>query len=222
MHVDSGWNILSIPVKNEGMPIILFRCPDITSDAYIYNGGWQTTSTVYFKQGFLMRFSDSGTYYLTGDFIDRDTFYLDLGWHVIGSISVPVPVKSIHCEPPGMITDYIGYIRGGVIDTVDTIKPGLGYWVKVWQGRLIILSSPGTEGCASALPLTFSLNQNHPNPFNPITQITYSIPKATDVILKIYDVLGREIAVHVKERKQPGEYKVFWNAEGVPSGVYFL
>ena len=67
----------------------------------------------------------------------------------------------------------------------------------------------------------YNLSQNHPNPFNPSTQITFSVPKATDVTLKVYDVLGREIAVLVNERKQPGEYKVSWNAEGVPSGVYF-
>jgi hypothetical protein len=70
-------------------------------------------------------------------------------------------------------------------------------------------------------PIHYDLSQNYPNPFNPSTQITYSIPKATDVTLKVYDVLGREIAVLVNERKQPGEYKVTWNAEGVPSGVYF-
>jgi len=62
---------------------------------------------------------------------------------------------------------------------------------------------------------------NYPNPFNPTTQITYSVPKATDVTIKIYDVLGREIALLVNERKQAGEYTVGWNAAGVPSGVYF-
>jgi len=51
--------------------------------------------------------------------------------------------------------------------------------------------------------------------------MTFSVPKATNVILKIYDVLGQEITLLVNERKQPGEYNVTWRADGVPSGVYF-
>ncbi len=70
-------------------------------------------------------------------------------------------------------------------------------------------------------PCKYSLNQNYPNPFNPSTQINFFVPKAIDVTLKVYDVLGREIAVLVNERKQHGEYNVTWNVEGVPSGVYF-
>jgi len=223
MHVDSGWNLLSIPVKNEGTPISIFwRYGYPTSDAFTYNDGWQTATTVYYGQGFLMEFDEPGEYILSGDFIDRDTFYLDYNWQLIGSISVPVPVKSIQSEPPGIIiSDFIRYIPGGIKDTADTIKPGLGYWVRLKQCGKIILSSAGVEGCELVQPLTFSLNQNYPNPFNPSTQITYSVPKATDVTLNIYDVLGQEIALLVNERKQPGDYNVAWNAEGVPSGVYF-
>jgi len=71
------------------------------------------------------------------------------------------------------------------------------------------------------VPNNYSLEVNYPNPFNPSTQITFSLPKATYVTLKVYDVLGREISVLVNEKKQPGEYSITWNAEGVPSGVYF-
>ena len=222
LHVDSGRNLLSIPVKNEGTPISIFQqYPYPSSDAYIYDGGWQTVSIVYFGQGFYMSFSDSGTYYLTGDFIERDTFYLNAGWHLIGSISVPVPVKYIQSEPPGMITDFIRDIPKGVIDTADTIKPGLGYWVKVLQSGKIILSSTGTEVCESGQPSTYSLSQNYPNPFNPSTDVSFVISHSSFVTLKVYDVLGREIAVLVNERKQPGEYKITWNAYDMPSGVYF-
>jgi hypothetical protein len=67
----------------------------------------------------------------------------------------------------------------------------------------------------------FRLYQNYPNPFNPATDIRYQISEISNVSLKIFDVLGREIATLVNELKQPGEYKVLWNAEHVPSGVYF-
>lgn len=73
----------------------------------------------------------------------------------------------------------------------------------------------------SEFPLYFSLSHNYPNPFNPSTEITYSIPKATDVTLKIYDLLGREVALLVNERKPAGEYTLNWNAAGLPGGVYF-
>ncbi|MDI6767625.1 MAG: T9SS type A sorting domain-containing protein, partial [Bacteroidota bacterium] len=70
------------------------------------------------------------------------------------------------------------------------------------------------------LPKDFILHQNYPNPFNPITKIRFTIHESRFTTLKVYDVLGREVATLVDEVKQPGEYKVEWNAEGLPSGVY--
>ncbi len=68
---------------------------------------------------------------------------------------------------------------------------------------------------------TYTLSQNYPNPFNPITTITYQIPQTDRVILKVYDVLGREIKTLVDEIKQPGRYEVEFNASGLSSGIYF-
>ncbi|KXK52410.1 MAG: 5'-nucleotidase [Chlorobi bacterium OLB5] len=79
-------------------------------------------------------------------------------------------------------------------------------------------------------PEKFSLSQNYPNPFNPVTTIRFSIPhhnlplKGGDkegVILKIYDLLGKEITTLVNEQMQPGSYSVDWDASNFPSGVYF-
>ncbi len=69
--------------------------------------------------------------------------------------------------------------------------------------------------------INFHLSQNYPNPFNPITTITYQIPQTDRVILKVYDVLGREIKTLVDEIKQPGRYEVEFNASGLSSGIYF-
>jgi uncharacterized protein YhbP (UPF0306 family) len=66
----------------------------------------------------------------------------------------------------------------------------------------------------------FSLKQNYPNPFNPITTIAYSIEKATDVRLTVYDVLGREVASLVNEAKKPGIYQVQFDASRFASGIY--
>ncbi len=68
---------------------------------------------------------------------------------------------------------------------------------------------------------SFNLDQNFPNPFNPATHLRFEIPVSEFVTLKVFDVLGREVATLVNERKSPGTYEVEWNASVTPSGVYF-
>ncbi len=70
-------------------------------------------------------------------------------------------------------------------------------------------------------PEEFYLSQNYPNPFNPTTKINYQLPELSFVTLKVYDVLGTEIEALVDEEKPVGTYELSWNAEGLPSGVYF-
>lgn len=66
----------------------------------------------------------------------------------------------------------------------------------------------------------FSLSQNYPNPFNPTTTITYTLAKADDVSLKVYDLLGREVAVLFSEHQLVGHYTVNFNAQHLASGTY--
>jgi hypothetical protein len=83
--------------------------------------------------------------------------------------------------------------------------------------------------CSSNLPSSFYLSQNYPNPFNPNTIIRYQINELSSphalsgdlVLLKIYDILGKEIATLVNEKQSPGTYEVNWDASAFPSGVYF-
>jgi hypothetical protein len=69
-------------------------------------------------------------------------------------------------------------------------------------------------------PLAFALGQNHPNPFNPETRIRYHLPVASNVRLVVYDLLGREVALLVNERKPPGSYTATFEAGGLASGMY--
>ncbi|MCF8240714.1 MAG: T9SS type A sorting domain-containing protein [Melioribacteraceae bacterium] len=67
----------------------------------------------------------------------------------------------------------------------------------------------------------FELLQNYPNPFNPTTVISFQVPAAGKVELKVYDMLGSEVAAIINERKSAGNYNVEFNARGLSSGVYF-
>jgi len=69
-------------------------------------------------------------------------------------------------------------------------------------------------------PTQFSLNQNYPNPFNPSTKISYSIPSSGFVTMKIYDILGNEIALLINKEQTAGFYNVEFNATNFPSGIY--
>jgi Secretion system C-terminal sorting domain len=71
------------------------------------------------------------------------------------------------------------------------------------------------------LPTHFTLEQNYPNPFNPSTVIKFSIPTNGHVSLKIFDVLGQEVATLIEGKFSKGEYTVPWNGYNVSSGVYF-
>ena len=73
----------------------------------------------------------------------------------------------------------------------------------------------------SDVPTKFALNQNFPNPFNPLTSITFNLPNKLFVSLKIFDLIGREVATIVSEELSAGTYSKQWNANGMTSGVYF-
>jgi len=78
----------------------------------------------------------------------------------------------------------------------------------------------GIKQTNNGIPAKFMLNQNYPNPFNPTTNIKYSITKSGLVTLKIYNILGQEVATLVNQDQRPGNYVVDFNASNLASGVY--
>jgi len=73
----------------------------------------------------------------------------------------------------------------------------------------------------SQIPVRFDLQQNYPNPFNPSTTISFSVPARSDVKLRVYDILGKEMITLVNGQKEAGNYSVRFDAAGLPSGAYF-
>ena len=71
------------------------------------------------------------------------------------------------------------------------------------------------------LPKVYSLEQNYPNPFNPSTTIEYQLPKQSSVTVKIFDLIGKEVATLVKKEQNAGKYSVQFDASSLASGIYF-
>ncbi|HSR18609.1 MAG TPA: T9SS type A sorting domain-containing protein, partial [Ignavibacteriaceae bacterium] len=69
--------------------------------------------------------------------------------------------------------------------------------------------------------MTYELKQNYPNPFNPSTTISFSLPQSQKVELKVFDILGNEVAVLLNEFKSAGEHKIEFDASNLSSGIYF-
>jgi hypothetical protein len=93
--------------------------------------------------------------------------------------------------------------------------------VVVWRRPLSEIITSVSEIAGSTLPMNFELKQNYPNPFNPSTIIKYQIPTAGIVSLKVYDVLGKEVAALVNEEKPVGNYQVEFDGSKLSSRIYF-
>ncbi len=78
-----------------------------------------------------------------------------------------------------------------------------------------------TSTSVEQLPESLSLSQNYPNPFNPVTNIAYSVPTRSFVVLRVFDLLGREIAMLANGPRQPGRHTVSFGGSGLSSGIYF-
>jgi hypothetical protein len=103
---------------------------------------------------------------------------------------------------------------------IDSVNIYAGTSNGVWARPLSdILES--TSNRKDQIPSTFLLSQNYPNPFNPSTTINYSIPKQSNVLIKVYDVLGKQITTLINKNEPAGNYSVEFNANKLTSGVYF-
>ncbi|HEY9164620.1 MAG TPA: T9SS type A sorting domain-containing protein [Candidatus Kryptonia bacterium] len=116
-------------------------------------------------------------------------------------------------EVEGLKGDSVYFWRASALDTT-----GSSGWSDTWTFTAGPLTAvrPGKD-----IPTDFALHQNYPNPFNPTTVIKYQLPVSNYVSLKVYDVLGREVAVLVERKENAGAYNASFDGSNLPSGVYF-
>ena len=124
-------------------------------------------------------------------------------------------------------------IHNGVVDTLLSEMPRPAGMVFAPNGDLFITTLQddnilkisnlpvGVEDESNFVADEFSLQQNYPNPFNPSTSIQYRLSSNSNISLKVYDVLGNEVATLVNEEKPEGSYEVKFDASGLSSGIYF-
>jgi hypothetical protein len=129
------------------------------------------------------------------------------------------------CDPDGPTGPYFQLLQNG--------SHTGGRYVEVWSDDVVsypqsfaaaksagFYQVTGVQTTDPIIPAEFDLLPNYPNPFNPATEISYLLPEVNVVTLKVFDVLGREVATVVNERKPAGSYTVRFDASGLASGVY--
>ena len=142
----------------------------------------------------------------------QDSLYLHEGFKI--------PLQLLVCDNDGLNSPELWRNREGQLgwSPYDN-DAGWQYpntWMYSWYGNSDVIVTDVKD----ELPIQYSLDQNYPNPFNPATQIKYAIAKPGLVTLKIYDILGRQVADLVNKYQEAGKYTVNFDATRFASGVY--
>jgi hypothetical protein len=152
----------------------------------------------------------------TGIKVDGDYAYVSeyiLGGLQVVDISNPAtPTLTGWYQPTGVFALGVESFNGFVY-----VSDGLG-GIQIYRNLLV---TPVSVEPDETVVSDFKLEQNYPNPFNPSTVISYRLPVNSNVVLKVFDILGNEVATLVNEEKPAGTYEVEFNASNLSSGVYF-
>ncbi|MHB8580205.1 MAG: T9SS type A sorting domain-containing protein [Ignavibacteriaceae bacterium] len=156
--------------------------------------------------------------------------FFNIAWNASSGASG----NALNLSGPGLDTTIASPDTLAVLDSLR-LKPKSSYTISVdaynaygdttnATNNGVVFYTPTITGIfdkQNNTPNTFKLYQNYPNPFNPTTILKYSIPKSSIVTIKVYDLIGREVAVLVNEEKPAGDYSITFNASNLASGIYF-
>lgn len=153
----------------------------------------------------------------TGHSIDVVASQPEGGWPALASAEPPADT-----DHDGMPDDWENTHGLSVSDPSDRNAIGAGGYtqLEVYLNALAGETVTGFDGPPTHGPASFTLEQNYPNPFNPSTVITYHLQAGADVLLTVYDVLGRSVATLVDEHQGAGTYSVRFEAAGLAGGMY--
>ena len=138
-EVNEGWNLLSLPLSvSDGRKVVLFPSAIGPAFSYIVGSAYVVRDTLANGLGYWLKFATQQSIPISGDVRLADTVDVVTGWNLIGSISTAVPVTTIEQDPPSIIVSpFFRYAAYYIVS--DTVRPALGYWVKVnSNGRLIL------------------------------------------------------------------------------------
>ena len=121
----------------------------------------------------------------------------------------------------------VGFIEDGQKPNLKLYKSSTGQMIELETNlegfsNLLVSQIESIIGSTIVIPTEYALHPAYPNPFNPVTTISYGLPLESDITLNIYDVEGRRITTLTEGIKTAGTHTIEWNADGYPSGVYFV
>ncbi|TAK60965.1 MAG: T9SS type A sorting domain-containing protein, partial [Bacteroidetes bacterium] len=144
INVQQNWNIVSMPVTPVTSSQKLYVFPMAASQAFYFNNGYFPADSFTNGRGYWLKFHKAQSVGLEGNTRILDTFNVNNGWNMIGSISSPVPTSSITQIPSAIVaSQYFEYINGYIPD--DSIKPGKGYWVRTSQAGKLRFAASGFD-----------------------------------------------------------------------------
>jgi hypothetical protein len=179
--------------------------------------GIQTEPTITFNG---TNYYAAWTDYRNGVYSDIYGAILDLNGAAINQFMISnqennqIAPAILYGQDESLLVTYSGYTDVFNNQSVNTMR--------IWGKFIDDFVNVDDDKQSNSIITDYSLSQNYPNPFNPTTTIQYSIPYTSNVSLKIYDILGNEVAKLFDEYREEGSYEVDFNATALSSGLYFF
>ena len=215
-------------------PCLRISNPSAAVNSVYYQAVTLTSGKIYALDGLIKNSTSTSADYWV-EFYLTSKLPTNLGPDVVANGDTSVCLAWLKQSGWGGVDNYDGKLSALASFRKDTIKTTGTYYFVIKTGTLgtgkldavldnLTLNNlvfTGVKNEPASVVKSFGLEQNYPNPFNPGTSIMYQVSKEGLVSIKVYDLVGREVATLVNEVKPAGSYSTQWNAAGMCSGIYF-